>query len=263
MPRSTFGGRHELGQNFLTHRPTITRIVELTAATHGPILEIGCGDGTLTRPLAALGRPILAIDIDEHRVSSLRRVLPDVDVHQADALTHPLDRPVIVGNVPYHLTTPILRRLLASREWQEAILLTQWEVARKRAGVGGSTLMTAQSAPWFRFELHGRVPAHGFRPRPGVDGGLLRIVRRDVPLVPLRDRRGYERFVSAVFTGRGGRLARILERAAPATRAEVARGIRAAQVPPHALPRDIVPEQWAALWGALHDSPKSGVRIRE
>lgn len=46
-PRSHAGGRHELGQNFLIHRPTLQRLTTLTAATEGPILEIGAGDGAL------------------------------------------------------------------------------------------------------------------------------------------------------------------------------------------------------------------------
>jgi 23S rRNA (adenine-N6)-dimethyltransferase len=166
--RSVHGGPHELGQNFLVHRPTIRGIVDLVAATEGSILEIGAGDGALTVPLAALGRDLAAIDIDEHRVRTLRRRLPGVRMEHADALRHPLDRPVVVGNVPYHVTTPILRRMLSRRRWRHGILLTQWEVARKRAGVGGSTMMSAQAAPWFEFALHGRVPARHFRPMPSV-----------------------------------------------------------------------------------------------
>ncbi len=64
-------------------------------------------------------------------------------VVHGDALRTRLDRPVVVGNLPFHLTTPILRRLLAAGGWTEAVLLTQWEVARKRAGVGGRTMLTA------------------------------------------------------------------------------------------------------------------------
>ncbi|WP_370430641.1 rRNA adenine N-6-methyltransferase family protein [Blastococcus sp. Marseille-P5729] len=75
---------------------------------------------------------------------------------------------MIVGNIPFHLTTPLLRRLLNTRTWSGAILLTQWEVARKHAAVGGSTLMTAQSAPWFSFHLHARLPSRGFTPRPSA-----------------------------------------------------------------------------------------------
>src|SRR5690606_36671141 len=77
----------------------------------------------------------------------------------------------------------ILRRLLRRPDWRHAILLTQWEVARKRAGVGGGTLLTAQSAPWSEFTLHGRVPARAFRPAPSVDGGILSITR-DPPRSP-------------------------------------------------------------------------------
>ena len=250
MPRSLHGGRHELGQNFLTHTPSIDLILALVDATGGPILELGAGDGALTRPLATRRRPLTAIDIDEHRVRRLRRALPRADVLQADALHHPLRAPTVVGNIPFHLTTPILRRLLAEPGWERAILLTQWEVARKRAGVGGGTMMTAQHAPWFEFALHGRVPRWGFSPAPGVDGGILSITRREHPLLQGAERRAYEGFVRAVFSGRGATLERIVAGAAKAP-PSVARDAVARAGARGALPRDLEAEQWAALWRAL------------
>lgn len=248
MHRSLHGGRHELGQNFLNHQPTIKRIAALVAETSGPILEIGAGDGALTRAIAALGRPLTTIEIDEHRVSRLRRNLPQVRIEHADALHYPLDAPVIVGNVPFHLTTPILRRLLGDANWHHAVLLTQWEVARKRAGVGGRTMMSAQSAPWFEFELHGRIQAWCFTPRPSVDGGLLRITRRQSPLVPAKERRGYENFVRAVFTGSGGTLPRIIQGVSRLDAKSVQRTIDRARIRTGSLPRDLSPAQWASLW---------------
>lgn len=249
--RSVHGGRHELGQNFLVHRPTITTLIELIAETDGPILEIGAGDGALTVPLATLGRPLRAIDIDEHRVARLRRRLPGIDIEQADAMREPLDRPVIVGNLPFHITTPLLRRLLESPAWNHAIVLTQWEVARKRAGVGGTTMMTAQAAPWFTFELRGRVPAHGFTPRPSVDGGILAIHRRAIPLVEHADRHRYERFVHGVFTGRGSGIAAILRPRSVAAARAIPRALDRASVRHDALARNLTADQWAALWNAL------------
>lgn len=251
MPRSPHGGRHELGQNFLVHRPTALRIVDLVRRTSGPILELGAGDGALTAALVPLGRPLTAIDIDEHRVRRLRRALPGVRVEHADALSRAIDAPVVVGNIPFHLTTPILRRLLRERAWTDAVLLTQWEVARKRAGVGGGTMLTAQSGPWFEFRLEGRVPSHCFSPRPSVDGGVLAVSRRRAPLVADRERRLYERFVSAVFTGSGGALDRVLRRASGVDAPTVRRAMDAARVPSGRLPRDLTAEQWAGLWDVL------------
>ena len=57
-------GRHEYGQNFLTDQSIIATITRLVVATEGPIIEIGPGDGALTIPLARLGRPVTAIEID-------------------------------------------------------------------------------------------------------------------------------------------------------------------------------------------------------
>lgn len=253
MPRSSHGGREELGQNFLVHTPTLEKIAAIVHVTTGPILEIGAGSGALTRHLADLGRPLTAIDIDEHRVAELRRRMPGVTVEHADVLEYTLSTPVVAGNVPFHITTPILRRLLTTGTWQDAVLLTQWEVACRRAGVGGSTLLTAQTAPWFTFTLHGRVPSTAFRPRPGVDGGLLHIVRRRTPLVPIEQRRAYEQFVRAVFTGRGGSLDRIVHQVTRVPRGRVKGALGRAGVDSRALPRDLGAEQWATLWDDVHN----------
>ncbi|MEV4777310.1 23S ribosomal RNA methyltransferase Erm [Microbacterium sp. LWH12-1.2] len=254
MPRSLHGGRHELGQNFLTHRPTLGRLTSLVAHTSGSILELGAGDGALTRSLAELGRPLTAIDIDEHRVRRLRTALPAVRVEAADATRYPFDAEVVVGNIPFHLTTPILRRLLSSDGWRHAVLLTQWEVARKRAGVGGGTMMTAQSAPWFDFELQGRVPAWGFSPQPSVDGGVLTVRRRATALIPRSERRAYEAFIGAVFTGRGASLAVVVARAARVDVVSARQALAHAGISPRVLPRDLQGEQWSSLWRHLKRS---------
>lgn len=251
MPRTSQGGRHELGQNFLNDRPTIEFLVDLAARASGPILEIGAGDGALTRSLQARGHRVTAIDLDHRRVAQLRRSLPGVRVEHADALRYPLTLPTVVGNIPFHLTTPILRRLLTAGTWQYAVLLTQWEVARKRAGVGGGTMMTAQAAPWFEFGLQRRVPARCFTPMPSVDGGILTIHRRVSPLIQAGDRAAYDRFIRSMYTGRGGSLSRILQRAAGINPSSARRLISGARIAPGCLPRDLDAQQWATLWNGV------------
>lgn len=252
MSRSSTVGRHERGQNFLIDASVVTSIVDVVAATRGPILEIGPGDGALTRPLARLGRPITAVEVDPRRAQRLGTMTPrHVSVIPGDALrvrlpTHPH---VVVGNLPFHLTTSILRRLLAADAWTDAVLLVQWEVARRRAGVGGATLLTAQSWPWVEFRMIRRVPARAFRPVPGVDGGIIHAIRRPAPLVPLRDRTGYERFVARVFTGPGRGLREILRRTGMPPRA-VDAWLRREGIPASTLPRSLRAEQWASLWAS-------------
>ena len=172
----------------------------------------------------------------------------------ADALTwrFPLSPHVIASNVPFHLTTAILRRVLAESAWTDAVLLTQWEAARRRSGVGGTSQLTVQWAPWFEFELDQRVPARAFRPVPSVDGGLFTIRRRAAPLVPERDRRAYQAYVASVFGGRGRGLAQVLSRAShplPNAKTWLARrGIGA-----EALPARLTPADWSAVWLAVRE----------
>lgn len=252
-------GRHEHGQNFLTDPAILSAITRLVATTSGPILEIGPGDGALTIPLARLGRPVTAVEIDERLARRLRERVPaHVEIVVDDILTHrlPAHPLVVVGNLPFHLTTAILRRLLHAPGWTDAILLVQWEVARRRAGVGGATMMTAQWAPWFEFALHRRVPAHAFTPRPGVDGGVLSIHRREVPLLPLADRRAFQTLVHHVYTGPGRGLEQVLARTTSlGTTSETRRWLAGHGLPGSALPRDLDAAAWVDLFRTTGTSP--------
>lgn len=253
---STFypGGRHELGQNFLVNKKIIDEFIRLVNDSHGPIIEIGAGSGALTMPLGQLGRPVTAVEIDPVQADKLRtRVGPAVNVATGDIQTFRFPRSphTVVGNIPFHLTTAILRRILDEPGWHSALLIVQWEVARRRAGVGGATLLTASWWPWYQFTLIRRIPARSFRPVPSVDGGLLSIARRDEPLILDRDLPSYQRFVKAVFTGRGRGVLGILRASGKLSPADIDVWARRNGVGPADFPKDLKAEQWASLWHAI------------
>jgi 23S rRNA (adenine-N6)-dimethyltransferase len=254
------GGRQELGQNFLADRALITAIQRLVRdETQGPIIELGAGDGALTGPLARLDRPLTALEIDPRRVRRLRQRFGDgaggsggVHVVQADVLRHrfPVAPHVVVGNVPFHLTTAIIRKLLSERGWTSAVLIVQWEAARRRAGVGGASMLTASWWPWYDFGLVRRIPASAFRPVPSVDAGLLTMRRRPVPLVDgeRHERQAYQAFVKQVFQAPGRGLEEMIGRTGRVRRAELRQWVRWSRVPARALPKDLAAEDWARLW---------------
>ncbi|GAA2594933.1 23S ribosomal RNA methyltransferase Erm [Streptomyces axinellae] len=251
MPRH-HEGRHELGQNFLDDPATIRTFVDLVARTSGPILEIGSGDGALTLPLQRLGRTLTCVEIDRRRAARLdRRTDAATTVVGADFLRYAAPRSphVLVGNLPFHRTTAMLRRILRAPGWTDGVLLVQWEVARRRAGVGGATMMTAQWWPWYDFTLVARVPAAAFRPRPGVDGGLLTLTRRVEPLLAPAHRAAYQDFVHRVYTGRGRGIARIVAAAAPGVpRRRLHTWLRDQNLRPTDLPKSLTAPQWAELY---------------
>ncbi|MDR7381863.1 23S ribosomal RNA methyltransferase Erm [Promicromonospora iranensis] len=244
------GGAHELGQNLLVDTQVIRRVVDLVPDADRPLVEWAAGRGALTLPLARLGRPLEAVEIDPRSTGRLGRTVPgNVTVTRDDILRHapPSDPYDLVCNVPFHLTTPVLRRLFTLTGWQRAVLITQWEVARKRAAVGGATLLTAQWWPWFSPRLDRRVPAGAFRPRPSVDAGVLVLDRRAEPLLPAHEQRRYQRFAAAVFNGRGRGLHEILARHG-LPRDDVRRWARENDVRPGALPRELDAHAWVGAY---------------
>ena len=121
------------GQNFLRNPSAVQRIVEAVAAAPSElIVEIGPGEGALTGDLLArYDNDLLAIEVDPRLAESLRMALPRADVVNADALEVDLpQRPFrAVGNLPYNVGTPIIRRLIASPFCRRGVFMLQKEVA--------------------------------------------------------------------------------------------------------------------------------------
>ncbi|HEY6141710.1 MAG TPA: 16S rRNA (adenine(1518)-N(6)/adenine(1519)-N(6))-dimethyltransferase RsmA [Thermoanaerobaculia bacterium] len=127
------------GQNFLRNRGAVERIVAaIEPQPDELIVEIGPGEGVLTERLIAFPNEIVAVEIDPDLAARLSR-LP-VTIVNADALEFPLPtRPWrAVGNLPYNVATPIVRRVVASEHWRRAVFMLQKEVADRLVAKPGS-----------------------------------------------------------------------------------------------------------------------------
>jgi 23S rRNA (adenine-N6)-dimethyltransferase len=167
------------------------------------VIEVGSGTGRLTRELARSGATVLAIELEPalaDRLLGRARSWPSVFVHSGDALCVALpDLPFrVVGNIPFGITTALLRRLIETPSARRIDLVVQHELARKRASARGNVLAVVWGTTW-RFEIARRIPATLFHPRPTVEAAWLRGVRRVDPLVAPRESDDFERFVRAAF----------------------------------------------------------------
>jgi 23S rRNA (adenine-N6)-dimethyltransferase len=200
--------RRRLGQNFLLPDVAESFVAQCSCAPGELVVEIGAGRGACTRALARQGLEVIALERDPEWAAALRRDvrrlgLSGVRVVEGDALALAFDRLTegrpyrVLGSLPFGVTTALLHHLLddVGRAPWRADLIVQWEVARKRAAVPPTTLVSTTWAPWWTFELVRRIPARAFRPVPAVDAGVLRVTRRTPALLPERLAGGFAEFV--------------------------------------------------------------------
>ena len=246
--------RRVLSQNFLVDRRAIDALVDGSGVGPGDlVLDIGAGNGLISTALVRRGARVQAIERDPGLAERLRAKFatwPSVTVVEADvlAMPWPAEPFCVVANIPFGITTKILRRLLEAADLARADMIVQAEVARKRGTGGRGTLLNAGWEPWFEFGTGARIPAAAFRPRPQVDAAVLIVTRRNPPLVDPASRRDYVGFVTAAFEGARPTVASALARAIPRTRfAGLARELGFGA---DALPSQLDVHQWAGLFRA-------------
>ncbi|MGO9340893.1 MAG: rRNA adenine N(6)-methyltransferase family protein [Acidimicrobiales bacterium] len=196
--------RRRLGQNFLLPWRAEQLVRDADLRSGELVVEIGAGSGALTLALAHAGAEVIAVEVDpvwSDRLRDLarRRTAGRIRVVEADFMAWPLPtRPFrVVGCIPFGETTAILRRLLddPATSMERADLVVQYEVARKRAAVPPTTLLSTTWAPWWVLQHGERMPGAHFRPVPRVDGGILVVTRRVPPLLPIHMAAPYARFL--------------------------------------------------------------------
>jgi 16S rRNA (adenine1518-N6/adenine1519-N6)-dimethyltransferase len=202
-----------LGQHFL--RPaSVERLVRLIdPRPDQTFLEIGPGKGALTLPLAERARHVVAVELDARLAAELReRTSGDrLTVVTGDALRTDLAALVpkgsrLVGNLPYYVSSPLLRRFLDLRSHVTDVhVMLQEEVARRVAAPPGSReygILSVLYAAWADTDVCLRFPPGAFIPPPKVSSAVLRARFLDQPRADVGDLEDFEKLVQTAFRRR-------------------------------------------------------------
>ncbi|MBN1825143.1 MAG: ribosomal RNA small subunit methyltransferase A [Candidatus Eisenbacteria bacterium] len=205
-----------LGQNFLVDPNLLRKIADAADPTgRERVLEIGSGPGTLTALLAERAARVDSVEIDRRLMEEQQRFLAgvtNVRFHCVDFLdfdpgaAEEGGRLVVVGNIPYHATSPILERLLGwADRIDRAVLCLQRETAERIAAAPGSRAFGRLSlAVRYRAAVEPlfRVGPAAFRPRPRVESAVIRLRFYDPPPFRAKDEDLLFRLARALFGGR-------------------------------------------------------------
>ncbi len=212
--------KKSLGQNFLTDEHALAQIVASAGVTRDDVvLEIGPGLGSLTRHLAQAARHVVAVEIDRMLIPPLESVIareayPNVSIVPGDILqidpaallspylTGERARYKVVANIPYYITSAIIRHLLEAPIQPGTIVLTvQLEVAQRIIAQPDDMNLLAVSVQFYGTpRIVQRVKAGAFYPAPDVDSAVVRIDLPDEPQYAVDD---VEVFFKAAKAGFG------------------------------------------------------------
>jgi len=253
--------RKRLGQHFLIDGevlPLITSAAELSP--RDIVLEVGPGLGILTRELARQAGRVIAIELDNKLAAVLEKTLASLanvtiineDVLHIDPATllPELGPYKVVANLPYYITSPVLRHFLeTSARPDRMIVMVQKEVAEAIAAKPGQ-----QSVLSISIQFYGKpgivsvVPARSFYPAPEVDSAILRIDVYPQPAVAVTDKRGFFELVRAGFATSRKQITNSLALGLGLPKTEVLALLEKAAIVPQRRAETLTLEEWAKLW---------------
>jgi 16S rRNA (adenine1518-N6/adenine1519-N6)-dimethyltransferase len=256
--------KKSLGQNFLHDPNMLEKIVSAAEVTPDDVvLEIGPGTGTLTEMLARHARLVIAIELDERMRPVLdAQLAPYSNVHIVfgDILKTDVqsligaDNFLVVANVPYYITSAILRQMLeAPRRPRRMVITVQQELAeRVAAGPGDMSLLAVSVQFYGKPQIVTRMNRAVFWPRPDVDSAVLRIDVYDNPVVDVPDEKTFFQVVRAGFSQKRKQLRNALSGGLQIKSKAAGELLDSAEIDPSRRAETLALEEWAALarvWG--------------
>ncbi|MED3841967.1 16S rRNA (adenine(1518)-N(6)/adenine(1519)-N(6))-dimethyltransferase RsmA [Geobacillus stearothermophilus] len=221
LERYGFSFKKSLGQNFLIDANILRKIVDAAGVSSDTgAIEIGPGIGALTEQLARRAKKVVAFEIDGRLLPILADTLSPYDnvriIHQdvlkadlhaviAEELADVNDR-MVVANLPYYVTTPIIMKLLTDRlPIRGIVVMLQKEVADRLAARPGTKdygSLTIAVQYYTEAEVVMVVPRTVFMPQPNVDSAVIRLTKRAHPPVAVEDEDVFFQVVRASFAQR-------------------------------------------------------------
>lgn len=260
-----------LGQNFLADEAALQQVVEAAEiGEEDSVLEIGPGLGSLTRHLARRARQVVAVELDAKLIPPLRQVLqtyPNVHIVQGDILaldpaalmssSGSLPAPasatgsgyLVVANIPYYITSAVIRHLLESTLKPRRLALTvQREVAaRITAGPGEMSLLALSVQVYGQPGIVARIPAGAFYPPPQVDSAVVRVDLYPEPLIPHPLLALFFKLAKAAFSQKRKTLRNALSAGLSQSPAQVEVWLRSAGIDPMRRAETVSIPEWRAL----------------
>ncbi len=250
-----------LGQNFLVNPAVLEKIVAAAELTpDNAVLEIGAGLGTMTELLARDAGHVVAVELDQRLIPVLQDVLSGLDnvtLVQGDILA--LDPVALVGgldlqyqvvaNLPYYITSAVLRHLLeASLKPQRIVITVQREVAERIVAKPGKMSLLAVSVQFYgRPQLLFRIKPGSFYPSPEVESAVVRVDVHEKPIAPVEETDAFFRVVRAGFSQRRKQLRNTLSAGLRRAPTEVATKLEKVGVDPRRRAETLGLQEWVRV----------------
>ncbi|MGD0794686.1 MAG: 16S rRNA (adenine(1518)-N(6)/adenine(1519)-N(6))-dimethyltransferase RsmA [Dehalococcoidales bacterium] len=268
LRRYNLRAKKGLGQNFLIDRKVLQKILDAAdLKSTDTVIEVGPGLGLMTAELAKRAGWVIAIELDNRLADILRETLPtdNVVIINRDVLgTEPAEllqesapkipeamKPYkVVANLPYYITSPVLRHFLeASVKPERIVVMVQKEVAEViTAGPGKRSVLSISVQFYGKPEIVTIVPAASFYPAPEVDSAVVKIDVYPRPPVDVDDEGRFFKLVRAGFSAARKQAANSLAQGLGLEKAEVTAWLKKAGIDPTRRAETFTLEEWAQLW---------------
>lgn len=247
-----------MGQHFLVDRRVLGRILRAAQVTpQDVVIEVGPGQGALTRALARRARRVVAVEVDPRLVAWLRprlASLSNVEIVEGDILAlSPVslvggEAYKVVANIPYYITSPILRHFLeAEPRPRLMVVMVQREVAQALAAPPGKRGLLGLSVQFYsRPQIVGYVPATSFRPPPKVSSAIVRLEVYPQPPLGVPAARFFQA-ATAGFTAPRKQLRNSLAQGLGLPPQAIQEGLEGVGIDSHRRPATLTLEEWAKL----------------
>ena len=271
LRRHDFNFKKKFGQNFLTDHNILTKITQTAELSKEVnVIEIGPGIGSLTQYLLEEAAEVMAFEIDKSLIPILEETMAPYDnftLVSADILKVDLlseiqkfknpNLPIkVVANLPYYITTPILMHLIESKiPFSEFVVMMQKEVADRIAAspktkAYGSLSIAVQY--YMEASVAFIVPRTVFIPAPNVDSAILKMVRREEPLVEVEDEEWFFKTMHSSFVHRRKTLMNNLQAAfGKESKPEIEKLLAQAEISPTIRGEALSIQEFAKLADAL------------